>query len=410
MIRVILVIMTNSQDLFARFLNSCDTIIPEDARGRLSGSKPLTIKFGADPSAPDLHLGHYVVLKQLRRLQDLGHHVQFIIGDFTAMIGDPTGKSDTRPALSQDDVDRNAASYQDQVFRVLNPDQTTVYYNSDWLRPLSSQDMIRLASHYNVARMLERDDFHKRYQSGQSIRVHEFLYPLLQGYDSVHLKSDVEIGGTDQTFNLLMGRHLQKEYGLPHQQAIITCPILEGLDGVKKMSKSLNNHIGIHDAPNDMFGKVMSIPDPLIIPYFTYLTDVSSDELADLKQQLADGKNPKHLKEALGVAIVSQFHDESVANNCVTEFNQVFANKEQPTDIPPIDVANETTRLDQLMMAHKLMGSKKEIHRLIKQGAVSIDGESVQDPFYSFTPQDGSILKVGKRRFYQFSVTTSSAA
>ena len=282
--------MTNINfDLFV------DIISDDDIKSQLTGKKPLTIKWGADPSAPDLHLGHFVILNQLGILQKLGHKIIFIIGDFTARIGDPTGKSATRKPLSEEDVKKNSETYLNQVFKVLDPKKTTVVYNSSWLNQLSPTDIITLCSKYTVARMIERDDFSKRFQNNTPIGVHEFLYPLMQGYDSVHLKNDIEIGGTDQKFNLLVGRHLQKESNIK-PQSILTLPILEGLDGVQKMSKSLNNHIGILDSPNEMFGKCMSIPDELIIRYFTLLTELSKEDITNLQNQLNNGDNPRNIK------------------------------------------------------------------------------------------------------------------
>lgn len=386
--------------LLDTFKAGLEEIIPDSFIERLSqAQKPLTIKFGADPSAPDLHLGHMVVLNKLRLLQEMGHQVQFIIGDFTATIGDPTGKSETRKPLTPEQVAENAKSYQAQIFKILDPQKTTVYFNSEWLDKLSSRDMIALSAKLTVARMLERDDFEKRYKSNQPISIHEFMYPLLQGYDSVVLKSDLEMGGTDQKFNLLMGRHLQKEAGLA-QQAIATVPILEGLDGVQKMSKSLNNHIGITDVPQEMFGKLMSIPDALIIRYFTLVTDVSPDQIQTYAQALSEGENPRYIKEALAVHVVSRLHNSTDATHASEQFKQIFSQKQTPDEMPDIQVSGEL-RLDEFLVQHGILPSKKEANRMIQQGAVSLDGVRVEDPFYVLFPMETPVvLKVGKRKFF----------
>lgn len=393
-------------DLFALLEQGLDSIIPDNALATIAAAKtPLKIKFGADPSAPDLHLGHMVVLNKLRLLQDLGHHVHFLIGDFTALIGDPTGKSETRKPLSEDQVRQNAETYQEQVFKILDPGKTTVVYNSHWLSKLSAKEMIELSAKYTVARMLERDDFHKRFTGNQPISVHEFLYPLLQGYDSVELNSDVEFGGTDQTFNLLMGRHLQKE-AAQKQQLIFTVPILEGLDGVKKMSKSLNNHIGLLEAPTEQFGKMMSLPDSLICRYYTLLTTESPESISQMAKDMESGTlNPRDAKIALAKMIITRLHSSTDADHAATEFAKVFAEKELPSDIPEIVLSSEPVRIDQLLAEKGNVGSKKEIGRLIKQGAVSIDGETVSDMFYTFTPKHAQVIKVGKRRFMKLVVS-----
>lgn len=380
-------------------------VIPETYLDTLLNKRKQTIKFGADPSAPDLHLGHCVVLFQLRKLQELGHHVQFIIGDFTAKIGDPTGKSQTRKPLSDSDIAHNAKTYQDQVFKILDSDKTTVYYNSEWLSTLSSADMINLAARYNVARMLERDDFHKRYKSGQSISIHEFLYPLLQGYDSVILKNDLEIGGTDQKFNLLVGRQLQRDYNTGAEQAIMMMPILEGTDGVKKMSKSLNNHIGILDDPNNMFGKIMSIPDELIVRYLTLLTTTSAKEIASISADMATQQlNPRDVKVELGQLIVTQFYGKQASLAAVEHFKTVFAKKDIPDDMPQY-VVKGSPKLVDWVVAEGILNSKKEMVRLIGQGAVSIDSEPIIDIHYVLSIPSTSILKIGKRRFFRLCST-----
>ncbi len=378
-------------------------LIPEKTIESIQSNKKMLIKFGADPSAKDLHLGHCVVLFQLRKLQELGHHVQFIIGDFTAKIGDPTGKSETRKPLTDDEIAINAKTYQDQVFKILDPDQTTIYYNSEWLEKLTSNDLIQLAARYNVARMMERDDFEKRFKEGLSIGIHEFLYPLLQGYDSVVLKSDLEIGGTDQKFNLLVGRHLQREYQVGIEQAIMTMPILEGTDGIKKMSKSLQNHIAIDDKPEEMFGKIMSIPDSILIQYLSLLTETSRAEISEQKQAMLEGAlNPRDVKVELGKQLVKRFYSTSLANKAYEHFQTVFKKKEVPDDIPEFHISEELS-IVQLVMNHSLLSSKKELFRLVSQGAVSIDNRKVQDVHTSFKI-GSSILKIGKRKLYKVTV------
>lgn len=381
------------------FRQGIEEILPAGFEKELfNQKKPLTVKWGADPSAPDLHLGHMVVLNKLRQLQQAGFTIIFLIGDFTATIGDPTGKSETRKSLTAEEVVANAKTYQDQVFKILDRDKTQVVYNSTWLDKLSARDIVGLTAKYNVARMLERDDFNKRFRSNQSISLHEFLYPLLQGYDSVVLENDIEIGGTDQKFNLLVGRHLQREYG-KREQAIITVSILEGLDGSQKMSKSLGNHIGITEEPGQMFGKLMSIPDHLIIRYFKLLTDKTADEIRSYEDRLRSGVNPKLIKEELGKHMVALLHNKEAAENAAQEFNRVFSEGHVPDDMPEIQLA-EDARLDDLLIHHQLAPSKKESHRLIKQGAVSINGEKQDDPFFLVTSSgEELIIKVGKRKW-----------
>lgn len=386
--------------LFDAFKRGLEGIIPDDALDKIQkASQPLKIKFGADPSAPDLHLGHCVVLRKLRLLQDMGHRVQFVVGDFTAMIGDPTGKSETRKPLDEATVAANAKTYQEQIFKVLDKSKTDVVFNSDWLSELSGKEMIQLSARYTVARMLERDDFTKRFKSNQSISIHEFLYPLLQGYDSVVLESDVELGGTDQTFNLLMGRHLQREYGVGKEQAIITVPILEGVDGVQKMSKSLNNHIGILDSPKDIYGKTMSIPDSMIIRYYSLLTDKSDDDLKDLETSILSGDvNPRNAKSDLAKDLVCMFYSSEDAIGAEEEFKRIFAQGQVPDDMPEVVLSDETHLLS-LIVDQGLIASKKEGQRLIQQGAVSLDNEKVPDFKFSFTPSGEHVIKVGKRKF-----------
>lgn len=390
--------------MWETFTQGIDSIIPDTGTDALKKGG-LSIKFGADPSAPDLHLGHMVVLNKLRLLQELGHHVHFLIGDFTAMIGDPTGKSETRKPITRDQVKANAETYQEQVFKILDPSKTTVVFNSTWLDALSPSDFLTLSGKYTVARMLERDDFHKRFYGNQSISIHEFLYPLLQGYDSVALKSDVEIGGTDQTFNLLMGRHLQKEYGLSKQQTIITVPILEGLDGVQKMSKSLNNHIGIMDEPHDMFGKIMSIPDTLILRYFMLLTSITPHDLDAMKIAMEEGKNPRDYKVTLAKTIISRLHSSESADAAEAHFTKVFSQRDVPDEMPELVVVqDEPLHLVSFIAEHNIISSKKEISRLIQQGAITIDGERVDDIKYVFSPTSEHVLKIGKRKFFRLKV------
>ena len=333
-------------------------------------------------------------------MQELGHHVQFIIGDFTAKIGDPTGKNETRKPLSDDDIAVNAKTYQEQVFKILEPKKTTVYYNSEWLAPLTSSDLIQLTARYNVARMMERDDFEKRYKQGQSIGIHEFLYPLLQGYDSVILKNDLEIGGTDQKFNLLVGRHLQREYNVGVEQAIMTLPILEGTDGVKKMSKSLNNHIAIQDEPHDMFGKIMSIPDELLQQYLALLTTMPSNEIQTQVLSMKNNElNPRDVKVDLGKIIVERFYSKEDAVQAYDHFQTLFKKKDVPEDIPEINIHTQTS-IASLVMDSQLLPSKKELFRLISQGAVSLSDTKVTDGNTLITENE-SILKIGKRRLYK---------
>ncbi|MAQ64641.1 MAG: tyrosine--tRNA ligase [Actinobacteria bacterium] len=380
-------------------------LIPESTIKTIEAGKKMLIKFGADPSAKDLHLGHCVVLFQLRKLQEMGHHVQFIIGDFTAKIGDPTGKSETRKPLTDEEIAINAKTYQEQVFKILDPNKTTVYYNREWLEKLTSNDLIQLAARYNVARMMERDDFEKRYKQGHSIGIHEFLYPLLQGYDSVILKSDLEIGGTDQKFNLLVGRHLQREYQVGVEQAIMTMPILEGTDGVKKMSKSLQNHIAIDDDPEDMFGKIMSIPDTILQQYISLLTEESTASIKQKTQAMQEGSlNPRDVKVELGQYIVKRFYSEDRARDAYNHFQTLFKKKEVPDDIPEIQIGSAIS-IANLVVEHQLLSSKKELYRLVNQGAVSVNNNKITD-MHETLKESSSILKIGKRKLYKIILAT----
>jgi len=379
-------------------------LLPEDEFKKkleksVATNTPLIVKLGLDPTAPDIHLGHTVVLRKLKLFQDFGHKVIILIGDFTARIGDPTGKSVTRPPLTEEQVVENAKTYQEQIFKVLDPAKTEVRFNSEWLSKLNFADVLKLASKYTVARMLERDDFHKRYTEGRPISIHEFMYPLMQGYDSIALKADVEFGGTDQTFNLLMGRHLQGEEGLP-EQTIITMPILEGLDGVQKMSKSLGNYIGISEAPSEMYGKAMSIPDELMMRYFMLVTDMSIEEQEQLSKDLESGAaHPRDVKMKLAHTIVRLYHGEEAANFGQEEFVRVFQKHAMPTDIPEYKVAftEEPVFVPQLLSDAGLTASNGEARRFIKAGAFKIDGEKCNEE--NIVLKDGMVLQVGKRKY-----------
>ena len=379
-------------------------LLPEDEFKKkleksVATNTPLIVKLGLDPTAPDIHLGHTVVLRKLKLFQDFGHKIIILIGDFTARIGDPTGKSVTRPPLTEEQVITNAKTYQEQIFKVLDPEKTEVRFNSEWLSKLDFADVLKLASKYTVARMLERDDFHKRYTEGRPISIHEFMYPLMQGYDSIALKADVEFGGTDQTFNLLMGRHLQGEEGMP-EQTIITMPILEGLDGVQKMSKSLGNYIGISEAPSEMYGKAMSIPDELMMRYFMLVTDMSIEEQKQLGKDLESGvAHPRDVKMKLAHTIVRLYHGEEAANFGQEEFVRVFQKHAMPTDIPEYKVAftEEPVFVPQLLSDAGLTASNGEARRSIKAGAFKIDGEKCNEEHIVL--KDGMVLQVGKRKF-----------
>jgi len=370
--------------------------IPDPLPTILNHPTPLTIKFGADPSAPDLHMGHALGLRLLRVCQNMGHHVQFLIGNFTAMIGDPTGKSITRPPLSAEQVQQHALTYQDQVFKILDPQRTTVVYNADWLAPLTAKELIELAAHGTVARLLERDDFAKRYAQQSPIALHELLYPLLQGYDSVVLKSDVEVGATDQTFNLLMGRQLQQAYGQAPQRLIFT-PLIEGLDGVAKMSKSLGNYIALTDTPRDMFGKLMSIGDALMPRYATLLTEWNHDTLQAFLDGLETGAlHPREAKETLAKAIMHPYVASHDIDAAAAEFRRIFSQQQCPDDLPVFELMGSQS-VASIIMAAQLAPSKKECHRLIAQGAVTWNGEVIDTP--SQIIGQAGVLKVGKRRF-----------
>jgi tyrosyl-tRNA synthetase len=372
---------------------------------KLQRGKPLVVKAGFDPTAPDLHLGHTVLINKLRRFQDLGHEVVFLIGDFTGLIGDPTGRNATRPALTPDEVKANAQTYQKQVFKILDPAKTRVEFNSAWMGAMSAADLIQLAGKHTVARMLERDDFSKRYKGGQPIAIHEFLYPLVQGYDSVALKADVELGGTDQKFNLLMGRHLQEVYG-QEPQVVLTMPLLEGLDGVNKMSKSMGNYIGITDAPEEMFGKIMSISDELMWRYFDLLSFRSNSELASMKQAVMEGRNPRDAKFDLGMELVARFHDTEAAVNARDAFIARFQKGATPENIKKVVVTIDApgVGLSALMKQAGLAASTSAAIRLIEQGAVRLDGERVTNIKAIVDAGTVLMLQVGKREFAEITV------
>jgi tyrosyl-tRNA synthetase len=365
---------------------------------------PLKIKLGLDPTAPDLHVGHTVVLHKMRQFQELGHTIQLLIGDFTGRIGDPTGKSETRKQLTEEDVKRNAKTYVDQFAKVLDVSKLEVFYNSTWLAPMNFADVVRLAAQVTVARMLERDDFTKRYSSGQPISIHEFFYPLMQGYDSVALECDVELGGTDQKFNLLMGRQLQKEYG-KDQQIAIMMPILEGLDGVQKMSKSLGNYIGIGEEPNEIYGKTMSVPDELMPKYYELVTNISNDELASLRKGLEDGSiHPRDAKMNLARTFVTMFHGTSAAEEAEDHFKRVFQQRALPTDLPEAqvsaaDLENGQIGVIKLLVNLGLTGSSSEARRMIQQGGVKINEQKIEDVSTLVVVENGMIVQVGKRKF-----------
>ncbi|WNR43566.1 tyrosine--tRNA ligase [Paenibacillus roseipurpureus] len=391
-------------------------IVPEEAlklkiiKSVVTG-KPLKVKLGLDPSAPDIHIGHTVVLQKLRQFQDLGHEVQLIIGDFTGRIGDPTGKSETRKQLSEEDVKRNAQTYQTQLSKVLDITKTTFYYNSSWLGELKFDDVLRLAGKMTVARMLERDDFAKRYAANQAIHVHEFFYPLMQGYDSVSLESDIELGGTDQTFNILMGRTLQGAYEIKEGQVAILMPLLEGLDGAQKMSKSLRNYIGINESPNEMFGKTMSIPDTLTLKYFELTTVLSFEQIEEMRQGLAACTiHPRDAKLNLAKTYVAMYHGEQVAEEAVQHFLTVFQKGALPEEIEEVslsrnDLDAERIGLIKLLVQLGLQASNGEARRSIEQGAVRFNEVKITDITVQITPQDGDILQVGKRKFVKIKLT-----
>jgi len=374
-----------------------EILVEKELIEKLESGKPLRVKAGFDPTAADLHLGHTVLINKLKQFQDLGHEILFLIGDFTAMIGDPTGKSVTRPPLSREEIEVNAATYTEQVFKILDPAKTKVVFNSEWMSKMTAEDMIKLASTVTVARMLERNDFSDRYQSNTPITIHEFLYPMVQGYDSVALDADIELGGTDQKFNLLMGRTLQGHFGKP-QQCTLTMPILEGLDGVQKMSKSLNNYIGIKDEPNDMFGKVMSVSDDLMWRYYELLSFESLETIESYKQAVAEGENPRNVKVKLAMELIARFHSEEAAQSALNDFETKFSKNAIPDEMPEFSFEGEMP-LANLLKEAGLVGSTSDGHRMTKQGAVKINGEKVEDSRTLMPTGTTCVYQVGKRKF-----------
>ena len=380
-----------------------DEILPlDELKTKLKKNKPLRIKLGMDPTAPDLHLGHTVVINKMKQLQDLGHEIIFLIGDFTGMIGDPTGKNVTRKPLTKEDVLENAKTYQDQIFKILDKEKTTIAFNSAWMSKMSSTEMISLASKHTVARMLERDDFSKRYKGGQAISIHEFLYPLVQGYDSVALRADMELGGSDQKFNLLVGRELQKQANM-EPQVILTMPILEGLDGVQKMSKSLDNYIGIDEDPDSMFGKIMSISDELMWRYLELLSFESLETIKSWKEEVENGENPRNIKFRLAEEIITRFHSNKEAKKAQQNFIDRFAKNQIPEEMDEYTFS-KGLKIANLLKDSDLVNSTSEAFRMIKQGAVKMDGEKINDK--DFTPNVGtSVYQVGKRKFARVTIS-----
>lgn len=398
--------MIDGPDPLDALRRGVDEIIPElSLAERLREGRPLRIKAGFDPTAPDLHLGHAVLLNKLRQLQDLGHDVLFVVGDFTAMIGDPTGRNATRKPLTREAIACNAETYQQQVFKLLDPQRTQVLFNSSWLEPLGAAGMIRLAAQSTVARMLERDDFSQRYRAGQPIAVHEFLYPLLQGYDSVVLEADLELGGTDQKFNLLMGRQLQQAYG-KRPQAILTMPLLEGLDGERKMSKSLSNYVGITEPPGDMFGKLMSISDRLMWRYLELLTPRTAGQIHELRAQTGAGRNPMEIKLDLAEEVVTHFHTLAAASAARRAFIERFRHRELPQELPVVRLpAQGGLMVGAALLQAALVSSTSEAMRLIAQGAVRIDGGRIDDPKHLLRPGQEHLVQVGKKRACRIQLT-----
>jgi len=391
------------EDTLAIFERGADEILPlEELKKKLQKNKPLRIKVGFDPTAPDLHLGHTVVINKMKQLQDLGHEIIFLIGDFTGMIGDPSGKNVTRKPLTKDEVLENSKSYQEQVFKILDKDKTRIAFNSEWMGKMSSSEMVSLASKQTVARMLERDDFSKRYKSEQAISIHEFLYPLIQGYDSLALQADMELGGTDQKFNLLMGRDLQKQAG-KEPQVILTMPLLEGLDGVQKMSKSLDNYIGIDETPDDMFGKLMSISDELMWRYLELLSFESLETIESWKKEVEDGENPRNIKFRLAEEIITRFHSNELAKQAQQNFIDRFSKNQTPDKMDEFTFQNGT-KIANLLKDSNLVSSTSEAFRMIKQGAAKMDGEKITNK--DLEPTAGtSVYQVGKRKFARVTIS-----
>ncbi len=398
--------MTTIAEQIEIIRRGCDELLLEtELRTKLEAGRPLRIKAGFDPTAPDLHLGHTVLINKLRQFQELGHHILFLIGDFTGMIGDPTGKNATRPPLTRDEVARNAKTYTEQVFRILDRSRTEVVFNSAWMDKMSAVDMIRLAATHTVARMLERDDFSKRYRGNQPIAIHEFLYPLVQGYDSVALKADVELGGTDQKFNLLMGRELQKQNGRP-PQCILTMPLLEGLDGVNKMSKSMNNYVGIQEPPNEIFGKLMSVSDELMWKYIELLSFEPLQTTRGWRDEVKAGRNPRDIKVAFALEIVGRFHGTDAARRALADFEARFSRDEIPADLPEVKLVADSGGLPiaAVLKQAGLTPSTSDALRMLAQGGVRMDGEKISDKSLKLERGTNVVLQVGKRKFARVTI------
>ena len=399
--------MAGIEEQIAELARGADEVLPENGlKAKLEKGRPLVVKAGFDPTAPDLHIGHTVLINKMRQFQAFGHEVIFLIGDFTGMIGDPSGKNSTRPPLSPEEIKSNAETYEQQIFKILDPELTRIEFNSAWMGDMDAAGLIKLAARHTVARMLERDDFNKRYTGGQPISIHEFLYPLVQGYDSVALKADVELGGTDQKFNLLVGRQLQQDYG-QEPQLVITTPLLEGLDGVQKMSKSVGNYVGITEPAGEMFGKIMSVSDDLMWRYFELLSFRSLDDLAALKRSVDDGMNPRDAKFELGIEIVARFHDDKAAEQAKKEFIARFQQGAMPDEIADVTLPNqgEAMGIAHVLKGANLVSSTSEAFRMIKQGAVRIDGQRVEDRGLQIEPGTTAVYQVGKRKFARISLT-----
>ena len=399
--------MSNIKQQIAELTRGTDEVLPEDGlAARLGKGRPLIVKAGFDPTAPDLHIGHTVLINKMRQFQEFGHEVVFLIGDFTGMIGDPSGKNATRPPLTPEEISENAKTYEAQIYKILDSERTRIEFNSTWMGEMDAAGLVRLASHHTVARMLERDDFRKRYESGQPISIHEFLYPIVQGYDSVALRADIELGGTDQKFNLLVGRQLQQDYG-QEPQVVMTTPLLEGLDGVQKMSKSLGNYVGITEAPGEMFGKLMSVSDDLMWRYFEVLSFRSLEDIAGLRKRVGDGMNPRDAKFELASEIVARFHDAGAAEAAKQEFIARFREGAMPEDMPELTLEAEdgTLGIAHLLKGAGLVSSTSEAFRMIKQGAVRIDGERVEDRSLTIDSGSTNVYQVGRRRFARVSLT-----
>ena len=398
--------MSDIKVQIAELTRGTDEVLPEDGlAAKLGKGRPLVVKAGFDPTAPDLHIGHTVLINKMRQFQEFGHEVVFLIGDFTGMIGDPSGKNATRPPLTADEIMENAKTYEAQIYKILDEEKTRIEFNSTWMGSMDAAGLVRLASHHTVARMLERDDFRKRYEGGQPISIHEFLYPIVQGYDSVALKADIELGGTDQKFNLLVGRQLQQDYG-QEPQVVMTTPLLEGLDGVQKMSKSLGNYVGITEPPGEMFGKLMSISDDLMWRYFEVLSFRSLDDITNLRKRVGDGMNPRDVKFELAMEIVARFHDAGAADAAKQEFIARFREGAMPEDMPELTLEAEggTLGIAHLLKSAGLVSSTSEAFRMIKQGAVRIDGERVEDRSLTIDAGSTNVYQVGRRRFARVSL------